>query len=69
MRENTYIEDLDFILSRESIKFDIGLNSLPYAIFSDNCYSHQYHDFVDGQGIGHWGNYENAVCLQMTIGL
>lgn len=61
--------DMDFILSRESIKFDIGLDHLPYAIFSDNCYSVEYHDLIGGHGIGHWANYENAVCLQITIGL
>lgn len=50
-------------------KFDIGLDALPYAVFKDNSYSHDYLNIVGGFSIAHFGNYENAVQLQNTIGL
>ena len=59
----------DIFWENMDMKFDIGLNGLPYAIFKDNSYSSEYDDLVGQHGVGHWGNYENCVLLQPTIGL
>lgn len=53
----------------KTVRFDIGLDGLPYAVFKTNTYSYEYNDYVHGFGVDHFGNYENAVCLQNTIGL
>lgn len=63
---------LDQILDYETIRFEIGLDGLPYAVFTTNCYSWEYAELVSPHikgAIAHFGNYENAVCLQDTIGL
>lgn len=48
--------------------FAIGLDGLPYAVFSDNCYTYEYAEIVCGV-VAHFGGYENAVCIQRTIGI
>lgn len=60
---------IDYIISRSSLKFELGLDNLPYAIFNDNSYSYEYDKLVGEFGVGHWGSYENCVCLQQTIGM
>jgi hypothetical protein len=64
----------DIVKPEDKIRsFQIGLDGLPYAVFGDNCYSFDYADLIHGEGslykIAHFGNYENGVLLQDTIGL
>lgn len=53
----------------EKPSFEIGNDSLPYAVFADNGWSWEYNEMATGHGIAHFGNYENAVLLQTTIGM
>lgn len=52
------------------IKFDIGNDNLPYAIFADE---HDAVDYMTDNKIetktACWGGYHNAVLLSYTIGL
>jgi len=66
---NKTVIDIDFILARENIKFDIASDGLPYAILDDSCYSYEYRDLSNGWCVGHWGQYDNCVGIQRTIGL
>lgn len=67
---------LDEIIEMENPQFMLGNDNLPYAVFKNNDYSWDYAEYVFGEythshsgGIASFGNYENAVCLQDTIGL
>jgi hypothetical protein len=51
------------------VRFDLGLDGLPYVVFQDNSYSWEYYENFDMHGVAHFGNYENAVLLQNTIGM
>lgn len=63
------IEGSKVDLDREIKGFGLGQDGLPYAVFFDNGYSWEYDDLIGGHGIANFGGYENAVCLQSTIGL
>lgn len=60
---------IDKLLSWETPEFKLDERGLPWAVFKSSDYSWEYNDFVKGVGIGNWGNYENAVLLQNTIGM
>lgn len=67
----TYLQVKNFTvdLDDELKSFELGRDGLPYAVFHDNSYTYEYNDHIDGWGIGCFNGYENAVCLQYTIGL
>lgn len=56
-------------ITDEIVKYDIGLDGLPYVVLRDNCYSYELNEAIEGNGVGCWNGYENSVCLQNTIGL
>ena len=59
----------DFDNPSEKPCFEIGNDGLPYAVFGDNGWSWEYNEMAAGHGIAHFGNYENAVLLQLSIGM
>ena len=60
---------IDHILKTDPPRFALGLNGLAYAVFDTNCYSYEYCDLSGSSEVVHFGNYENGVLLQPTLGL
>lgn len=60
-------------LDRALLIFALGLDGLPYGVFPDCGYSFEYSKALFGDDslrhISCFGGFENAVCLQDTIGL
>jgi len=70
-KQSNYRDTLtaDKISEMENPKFDLDEKGFPYAIFPNNDYSWEYMELTDSPYIAHWSGYENAVQLQLTIGM
>jgi hypothetical protein len=49
--------------------FTLDKEGLPYVVFNDSLLTWEYNTLFDCYGIYHFNGYENAVCLQNTIGM